>query len=163
MAKKKTARKKNAGVTTHRIQWCDNRCPHADFAKIFVFYWLPVILYCLLIFIQSSYPATQSLPSIPHMDKLAHAGAYALLGFLFFRLFQSTRIWKNAVLLVIFSALASSLYGIGDEIHQHFVPSRTADIMDVMADVAGSVLGAVTAQLLLKRQTYARFSNRPRS
>lgn len=120
--------------------------------KIFVFYWLPVILYCLLIFIQSSYPATRSLPSIPHMDKLAHAGAYALLGFLFFRLFQSTGIWKSAVLLVIFSALASSLFGISDEIHQHFVPSRTADIMDVMADAAGSLLGAVTALIILKQE-----------
>ena len=119
--------------------------------RIFVFYWLPVILYCLLIFIQSSYPATQSLPSIPHMDKLAHTGAYALLGFLFFRVFQTTSIQKNAVLLVIFSALASSLYGISDEIHQYFVPSRTADIMDVLADAAGSVLGAVTGQLFLNR------------
>ena len=120
--------------------------------KIFVFYWLPVILYCLLIFIQSSYPATHSLPSSPHMDKLVHAGAYAVLGFLFFRLFQSTSIWKSAVWLVIFSALASSLFGISDEIHQHFVPSRTADIMDVMADIAGSFLGAVTAQIILNRQ-----------
>lgn len=24
----------NAGVTTHRIQWCDLRCPHADFGKM---------------------------------------------------------------------------------------------------------------------------------
>jgi VanZ family protein len=120
--------------------------------RIFVSYWLPVILYCLLIFIQSSYPATQSLPAIPFMDKLAHVGAYALLGFLFFRLFQSTSICKRAVPLVILSALASSLYGISDEIHQHFVPSRTADIMDVMADVTGSFLGAVFAQIFLNRK-----------
>lgn len=126
--------------------------PSSTHTKTFVYYWLPVILYCLLIFIQSSYPATQSLPSIPHMDKLAHAGAYALLGFLIFRVFQSTRIQKSAVLLVIFSALASSLYGISDEIHQHFVPSRTADIMDVLADVAGSVLGAGAAQIFFKKK-----------
>ncbi len=86
------------------------------------------------------------------MDKLAHVGAYALLGFLFFRLFQSTSILKSAVRLVILSALASSLYGISDEIHQHFVPSRTADIMDVMADVTGSFLGAVIAQIFLNRK-----------
>jgi len=24
----------NAGVTTHRIRWCDLRCEHADFAKV---------------------------------------------------------------------------------------------------------------------------------
>jgi VanZ family protein len=120
--------------------------------KIFALYWLPVILYCLLIFIQSSYPATQSLPSIPHMDKLTHAGAYALLGFLFFRAFQTTKVGKGAVLLVILSALASSLYGVSDEIHQYFVPSRTADILDVAANTAGSVLGAMTAKMILNRQ-----------
>lgn len=26
--------KPNAGVTTHRIKWCDLRCEHADFAKV---------------------------------------------------------------------------------------------------------------------------------
>jgi len=81
-----------------------------------------------------------------------HAAAYALLGFLFFRAFQSTSIQRSAVLLLIFSALASSLFGISDEIHQHFVPTRTADIMDVLADIAGSLLGAVTAQILLNRK-----------
>lgn len=122
--------------------------------RTFVFYWLPVILYCLLIFIQSSYPVSQSLPAIPHMDKLAHIVAYALLGFLFFRAFQSTSIWKSAVLIVILSALASSMFGISDEIHQHFVPSRTADIVDVLADVAGSFLGAVTANFFLNRNGF---------
>jgi VanZ family protein len=119
--------------------------------KTFVFYWLPVILYCLLIFILSSYPATQSLPSFSQADKLMHAGAYALLGFLFYRAFLTTRIQKAAVLLVIFSVLASSLYGVSDEIHQYFVPSRTADIVDVVADVAGSFIGAVAARSILNR------------
>ena len=120
--------------------------------RTFVFYWLPLLLYCLLIFIQSSYPATQSLPSIPHMDKLAHAGAYALLGFLFHRVFQRTRIQKNAVMLMVLSVLASSLYGISDEIHQYFVPSRMADIADVAANTVGSFMGAVAAQMILNRQ-----------
>ena len=119
--------------------------------RIFVFYWLPVILYCLLIFIQSSYPATQSLPSISHLDKLAHAGAYALLGFLFYRAYLTTGINRQSMALLILSVLSASAYGISDEIHQYFVPSRTADIVDVLADVAGSVLGAVTAQRFLNR------------
>ena len=119
--------------------------------KIFVLYWLPVILYCVLIFIQSSYPATQSIPRFPHADKLVHTGAYTLLGFLFFRAFQTTRIQKGILLLVLFSALASSLYGISDEIHQFFVPSRTASIADALADVAGSILGVVAGQIILNR------------
>ena len=124
--------------------------PSSTHTKTFALNWLPLLLYCLLIFIQSSYPATQSLSSIPHMDKLAHTGAYALLGFLIFRVFQTTRIRKNAVLLVTLSALVSSLYGVSDEIHQYFVPSRSADIADVAADVAGSILGAGIAHILFK-------------
>jgi VanZ family protein len=119
--------------------------------KLFVLYWLPVILYCVLIFIQSSYPATQSLPRFPHADKLVHAGAYTLLGFLFFRAFQTTRIHKGVALLVMLSALASSVYGISDELHQYFVPSRTASIADVLADGLGSIIGALAAQIILNR------------
>ncbi len=26
--------KKNAGITTHKIKWCDLRCEHVDFAKL---------------------------------------------------------------------------------------------------------------------------------
>ena len=26
--------KKNAGITTHKIKWCDLRCEYADFAKV---------------------------------------------------------------------------------------------------------------------------------
>lgn len=119
--------------------------------KIFVLYWLPVILYCGLIFIQSSYPSTQTLTRFPHADKLVHAGVYALLGFLFYRAFQTTKIRKSIALLVIISAMASSVYGISDEIHQYFVPSRTASIADVLADVLGSVTGALGAQIILRR------------
>jgi len=27
-------KKSNAGVTTHRIKWCDMRCDYAEFAKV---------------------------------------------------------------------------------------------------------------------------------
>lgn len=37
--------------------------------------------------------------------------------------------------------LASTLYGISDELHQYYVPYRNADLMDVLADMFGSVCG----------------------
>ncbi len=144
----KDARQQDFEVKRHpnmAISW-------SRYIRIFVFYWLPVFLYCLLIFIQSSYPVTKILPSISHMDKLAHAGAYALLGFLFYRAFHRTRIQKNALTLVVLSVLASSIYGISDEIHQYFVPSRMADIADVAANTVGSIMGAIAAQMSLNRQ-----------
>ncbi|MBW2513967.1 MAG: VanZ family protein [Deltaproteobacteria bacterium] len=119
--------------------------------KNFFLYWLPLIFYCLLIFVQSCYPTTQSLPSIPYMDKLVHAGGYSLLGFLFYRAFQTTRIRGRAVMLILLSAFSATLYGISDEIHQYFVLSRTADIADVIADAAGGVVGAAGAYVVFNR------------
>lgn len=42
---------------------------------------------------------------------------------------------------MILSITLSSLYGISDEIHQYYVPYRNADVMDVMADILGSIFG----------------------
>ena len=56
------------------------------------------------------------------------------------------------MLLVILSALSSSVYGISDEIHQYFVPSRMADIADMAANTVGSFMGAIAAQIILNRQ-----------
>jgi hypothetical protein len=121
--------------------------------KIFLFYWLPIIIYCLAIFIQSSLPASESLPAFPQSDKLLHAGAYALLGFLFYRAFQTTRIPKTAILLILISALSSTAYGISDEVHQYFVPSRTFSIGDMLANAFGSIIGAMGATFVLKRDS----------
>jgi len=39
----------------------------------------------------------------------------------------------------------SSLYGVSDEYHQLFVPGRSFDYLDIVADVVGSVAGASVA------------------
>lgn len=111
-------------------------------------YWFPVLFYCLLIFIQSSHPAPQNLPDYPFMDKLLHFACFALLGALFLRAFNTTPIKQNLKLALILSVFLSSLYGISDEIHQSFVPFRTADPMDVLADILGSIAGVYLYQKL---------------
>ena len=110
-------------------------------------YWFPVFLYCLLIFMQSSYPSPESVPDWPYIDKLLHIAVYALLGALLLRAFKTLRIQHNLKLVMILSILLSSLYGISDEIHQHFVPFRNADFMDALADMIGSVGGVCVYQL----------------
>jgi VanZ family protein len=118
--------------------------------KSFFYSWAPIIIYCLLIFLQSSYPSLEQTPDLPYMDKILHGGAYALLGFLFFRALRTMRIGNRILLLIFISSLLSTLYGVSDEIHQHFVPSRDADIMDVVADLTGSAMGACGAWLIYK-------------
>jgi len=84
------------------------------------------------------------------MDKVLHFAAFALLGALFLRAFYTTRIRHHLTLMVALSVLFSTLFGISDEIHQSFVPYRTADAMDVLADILGSAFGTGVYSLWLK-------------
>lgn len=119
--------------------------------KKFIFYWLPVLIYCLLIFIQSSFPATDHVPDFDFADKLLHAGAFAVLGFLLFRAFNAGDKPFSTAGMVGMSIFLTALYGASDEIHQYFVPTRSADFLDFAADVAGAVLGVGLAAMILKK------------
>ncbi|MCK4613219.1 MAG: VanZ family protein, partial [Thermoplasmata archaeon] len=50
-----------------------------------------------------------------------------------------------------FSAfILGSLYGVSDEIHQHFVPRRSSDVLDLVADFLGVLIGIGIMLLLLR-------------
>ncbi|MBF0121481.1 MAG: VanZ family protein [Desulfobacterales bacterium] len=109
--------------------------------KYFLFYWIPVILYCFLIYIQSANPSPEIIPPVPYIDKLLHFIAYALLAVLFYRAYKELSF--KIVSVILLSIMSSSLYGISDEIHQYFVPWRTADFWDAFSDFIGSIFGAI--------------------
>ena len=111
--------------------------------KIFVYYWLPIIIICVAIFTQSSYPSPETTVEWPYLDKLLHFLAYAVLGILFFRAYSTLKFGDRRLTVIILSILSSSLYGASDEIHQYFVPFRDADWLDLVADIAGSVSGVM--------------------
>ena len=104
-----------------------------------------LFLFCALawagaIFCLSQIPGVDVPPLFFGKDKLLHAIVYGILGFFTVgaltgtvRLPRIPRPWL-ALLLVI-------AYGTLDEFHQHFVPGRTSDILDLMADAAGGALG----------------------
>lgn len=104
--------------------------------------WLPVLLYCLLIYIQSSRPAPVELPGWNGADKLLHMAGYALLGALVVRALATGGNMSTAFLILAATSLAFA-YGISDESHQAFVPARDADVLDALADGLGSFLGVV--------------------
>jgi VanZ family protein len=72
--------------------------------------------------------------------KSAHFIEYMVLGILFFQSF-----YRHEKLKVV--ALTAFLWGLGysitDEIHQIFVPGRTAKVMDVLIDSTGIVSGLI--------------------
>jgi VanZ family protein len=103
-------------------------------------HWLPPFCWALLIFDLSSHSFADSTLPFNHFDKLIHAGIYGILCFLFYRAFlqMQTIWWKEKA--VTLSLLFSILYAISDEIHQMFVPMRTPDMMDILADSMGAGL-----------------------
>jgi VanZ family protein len=46
--------------------------------------------------------------------------------------------------------LFTSLYGASDELHQYFVPNRSCDFYDWLADSIGAVMALITIYLLTK-------------
>jgi VanZ family protein len=107
----------------------------------FLICWLPLIIYCLAIYIQSDYPSPEKIPSWTFSDKILHFGAYGLMGILFMRAYATLPLDINKTLLILMSIGSATLYGVGDEIHQYFVPFREADIMDAIANMLGSICG----------------------
>ena len=121
----------------------ENRTGRKDPRRRFVHYWLPVVLYCAAIFIQSSFPSPESVPGWPGSDKLMHVAAYAILGGLFLRAYGTSSRGNRAKHAVRVSILFAACYGISDEMHQYFVPARSADWLDAAADVAGAIAGVM--------------------
>ncbi len=100
---------------------------------------VPMGLVMGTIFFLSSQPGdTLSLPDIPNLDKLLHAGIYGLLAAT--TLFGvGTESWLGRRQLSgLFVVLFCMLYGISDEWHQSFVPGRTPSIWDLVADTIGA-------------------------
>ncbi len=103
--------------------------------------WIPVVIYCAGIFgLSSLQRPPESISFIP--DKLGHAFLYAGLGFLTARCLAPTRGMKT-LSLPILATLFALAYGITDEIHQGFVPGRSAELGDIVADAAGGLVGAL--------------------
>ncbi len=106
-------------------------------------YWAPVGAYAALIY----YLSDQVRPPGPTLwlieligDKALHGIEYSVLGWLCFRAFcRGAGAWAagHAMWLAI---VASTLYGITDEIHQAFVPMREPSGWDVVADSIGATL-----------------------
>jgi VanZ family protein len=112
-------------------------------------FWKLAVAWALLIFGLSSIPgAAFPASKLFSYDKLAHAGVYGVLGAFFYLALPRRRGTKPSMLLLVSTAMAT-FYGCTDEFHQLFVPGRSADWRDIVADAFGGLLGASAAALLL--------------
>lgn len=113
--------------------------------------WLAVSL-VLLLLPGSAFPTETWLSKI-HFDKIVHVGMFAMLAWLFCRYIALSRHTKqNLFLIFIFVAVVCTLYGIIIEfVQRDFIPNRSFDTGDIIADAAGSFLGAFVSMLLYKK------------
>ena len=123
-----------------------------------VLLWGPVLLVMGLIFFFSSLPDPGGTPG-GISDKTAHVLIYAALGASLVRALAGGRIPAMTLTRILLAAALGTLYGVSDEIHQHFVPPRTPDILDVVADSIGAFVGAVV-MTLVARSSWAGFGAR---
>lgn len=112
-----------------------------NFRKL-IYYWFPVIFCAIFIFSISSIPG-KNIPSIfSYQDIVFHLSVYAVFAFLIFRTLKAynsvkTRFWRLVLVLgFIF------VFALTDELHQSFVPNRTASLMDVLIDCIGAASGS---------------------
>ncbi len=127
--------------------------------------WTAVILWMGFIFYLSHQPAVESkelsagiteviiktiekvapnveldIKSFHHgVRKNAHFFSYLVLGVLTFNALRRSGVYGYRS--VVFALGICVLYAVSDEIHQHYIPGRSGEVMDVLIDSAGSSVG----------------------
>ncbi|MFH0771022.1 MAG: VanZ family protein [Candidatus Omnitrophota bacterium] len=102
-------------------------------------FWLPVIVYCGIIFAISS--MSKPLPAgieISRFDKLLHAVEYGILCFLIIRALRGAVMGLSGIFALILAVSLATLYGVSDEFHQMVIPGRNPDIYDLLFDFIGA-------------------------
>ena len=110
--------------------------------------WFAVIAWMALIFYLSSIPAIDIPPGPQAASVAVH-----LLEFFVLALLLSWAInggLKNGLhpSSLISAFIVAVFYGVLDELHQLYVPGRVTDMMDILVDAVGALIGVLVASLL---------------
>lgn len=120
------------------------QCP-----KLWISAW--IVWFFTLWFLSSGTPAPKEMPKIPHLDKIAHFGFFFGGAGLFSAWLRHRFLSIPAKRVLLLTTISGALVGAIDEYHQSFTPGRTGnDVYDWLADVSGSIAGAVVMLVLLK-------------
>jgi VanZ family protein len=107
--------------------------------------WLPVIAYMGVIFVLSAQPKLPTPPGILGWDKLQHYLAYMVMGLLLIQ--AADRMPLLRINPYLQALVIGALYAASDEYHQSFVPGRTMDARDWLADVTGLLVALAVVYL----------------
>lgn len=112
--------------------------------------WGPPLALMVVIFYLSHQPDLSSGLGVVDLvgRKLVHAAEYALLCALWWRALRPAVPPRVAL---VASLAVSIAYAVSDEIHQSFVPGRTATPIDVSIDAVGAGLAALIVRRRQRR------------
>jgi len=120
-----------------------------SFWKYQLVYWFPVYIYLILIFYFSSQSIISASATLAERfyirPYLQHILIYAGLALTISRAVNHSK--NNSKSLVVFT---TALYGLTDEIHQHFIPGRTFEFLDIGMDFLGAILALVVLSMYNK-------------
>jgi VanZ family protein len=111
--------------------------------------WLPALLYTSTIWWLSSGPVDiEGIEFFPLQDKGIHFVEYG--GLSLSVSFAVYRTWPGRGIRAALSAiLITASLGLLDEFHQAFVPTRSADLLDLVADALGATFFALSYHALV--------------
>lgn len=116
--------------------------------------WAPAALLMATIWVLSSLSLTGiSIADLPLRDKGAHFLAYGALGFWVAHAVRATWLGKKsgrrkALKTLVLAWAITFGWGLLDELHQAYVPGRSPELLDLVADAIGASFGAKVRYLL---------------
>ena len=110
--------------------------------------WAPAVAWAALLLVLTSIP-NPNVPQVSGADKVVHALIYGVLGWLVVRALEPTARTART-LTAAFAAIVAMAWA--DEWHQQFVPGRSQEAADWLADSTGAALAILTASARSRRE-----------
>ncbi|MBK8945939.1 MAG: VanZ family protein [Ignavibacteriae bacterium] len=111
---------------------------------------IPLILYWIILFIATTLPSTPYVDVFDISDKIKHFGAYLILAVLLGLNLHFQEKWKGVTQNFLkFTFIICIFYGLIDELHQIFVPNRSGEFLDWVADLIGTIVGILIIKIFL--------------
>ena len=113
-----------------------------------------MILVCIVIFLFSNQAGEESskISNDLIVRKMGHFSEYMILGFFSFsylsNIFMKVNSHLNYKKTVILSQIFSVVYASTDEFHQTFVVGRDGNVIDLLIDSSGALVGIIISSII---------------
>ncbi|WP_447968023.1 VanZ family protein [Nitrospira sp. M1] len=145
----------NTTVPQNIVMTTQPSTPQDQRTVAFICYWLPLFVYAgAIVFISSlsmpkmhfeTFAQTYLSVSVSFFtkmnDKIVHLIEYTILGLLTYRAIRFSWGRQLGPFAAFLTVIVVALFGCTDEFHQWFIPLRSTEVLDLLADIVGSVVG----------------------